>query len=406
MKTPSAILILSFYALSPISCGSASGHVDTLHTCIDEGEALSEKAPACDPTEYGILKKKIADWEKSCGQFASPESRERLARTLSDSKKCVDATAAAIANKKECESKIAAITAESKCDIPKCNALIEALDNAMAFCKPSAAHGFDERGAEQLKESLKSRIVQLERESSVKSSMDQCSNSEALAAAGRTDEALAELTLALTTLLAAPAKQEPDAETSEKEARNKCADALQSFVDTFLTKMTDILANKKEEKNPLSWMSSYRNLAGTKSRLEEVHAERLVPDITAGLRKLLTSVDKKKNRIESESIAHGDALYKKTLEKGPKKCRRIHASISRVEGKIEEYQAKKNKKKVQAYTKKLEKIKAQLDTFMIQLKESVAKRPFDKEKMTQLLQKIDAAGCPASTGTPTHSNSL
>jgi hypothetical protein len=391
--------MLALSALFSIACGSAETNVEQqANSCETSAEELISRSPVCDDASFNSLKKEAINWKKSCEDSVRPLTKDRLAQAVGDSQKCVDDTHAALAKRDECDAKIGVLYTKKNCDEEiKCIALIEEVAKVTALCEPSVKHGFDKQRAVSLDASLKSRIGHLKRQDMLQQTIEMCKKATAMTDKKDVDGALNGLVPILANILSEPSPEPPTADSIYYEAKTICKNALESTMDLYLSEMSQNLTNKKATKDPITWMSNYRHIVGMRSRLTEVQANQLVPNIMAGVEKLMADVDKKKNEIESAAVAKEEALVKETLIGGAEKCAFLTKEIERIELKVEEHTKKKNEKKVRAYTRQLERVNQKRNTFLASVKEAKKKTPFDAAKTEKLLKKISKAGCSAET---------
>ena len=377
-------------------CGGSHPPPTNANTeCEKEAGALLDQSPICNPVLLEPFEAKLGQWKNRCGGIADHTTRERIAQASADSKSCSEKTASLNKEGVACEARVTKIRTSAECKAPECETAIAALDTVLSDCAQLEKNGFDLQGATTLQQNLRLRIDRANLNASITLFHQQCNDAKELAGLEKTDDAM-------TILISAAASMPTDdagiadetLQAQRKEATNQCAQALTAAVAAHVKRHAEILKSTNAEKEVLSWMSSYRNLAETANRLKEAGALTIAPGLTDGIDKLLSDYDKKRNALESAEISKRDTISKRTLTEGKKKCSHAKSEITRISAKIKEHKAAGNDGKAAAYGRQLDRAKKHLDELTQGLQAAVQLSPFDDDKNRRLLEAARTAGCP------------
>ena len=363
--------------------------------CKNDAESLLEQSPVCNPVLLDAFEKKLTQWKSRCSGVVDSATSDRIAQASAESESCCENTAALNKEGAACQARVAEIRKSSECAAPECEKTVTALGTVLSDCTRLEKNGFDLQGATTLQKTLQLRIDRANLGARITSFRQQCADASELAGSGKTDDAV---TVLVTAAVSMPENEDGIAdetlETQLKESMAECADALKSVVAAHVKHHAEILKDKRAEKEVLPWMSSYRNLSETASRLKEAGALTIAPGLTDDIDKLLLDYDKKRNELESAEISMRDAISKRALTEGKKKCSNASSKIAHFSAKIEEHKAAGNEGKVQAYGRQLDKAKKHLEELTEELKDAAQAKPFDDEKNRKLLDAARKAGCP------------
>lgn len=395
IETPPVVILL-LLSLLMLACGASqkSGKRADEEECNAGATSILETEAMCNPPENGAYEAKLKKWQVECEHNAQPLTRNLIAQRLANSRKCVQDTNRIDTQRSGCRHRVDVAMGKKRCEKEQCGALLAELNEIIADCAKLGDKNTGLSDAKALLAEILEKTAETDSKKEIETLAEQCDKATQLAAENNTDGALKLLILALAgSEVQKLINGEKQADESIGETLSRCKEAFKLTIDKHVSTISASLQRDARKSSPEKWLSLYRNLEGTNTRLQEVRVEGILPGALEEMQQVLLKFDKQRNINESKSIDKSGAENRKVLNGGVEKCKNLVKNLERFDGKVKEHTKANNEKKVKAYSRKLQQAKEALDEFEIDIRKSLDSSDIPEKKRKELEEDLREAGC-------------
>jgi len=396
MKKCFFALLGSGLILALTACGGAQSGGTNSQRCKEELAQIKAKGNVCDPAQYEQFESRVMNWQNLCADCIGFAEKKIVNDQLNASRACSDEERTYAAQRESCSSRLKDIRDNQGCFGNGCAPLLEGMNRIITDCDEPRIRWEALSEANALRDGFQRKMDEDSAKQAALHSMDAVGEKRAaLVDQGDIDTGLLTLleTLEKSGPLVSAIPSDSPLNGEKTVVIHKFGDTLKRAVEAFSDLAAQELMDPRVKKNPDEWMTRYRKLEETHSRLEKAGASTLFPGAINAIKEAVDKFGKIKGRQATNEERKKTAAVRKALTKGAGQCKQILKTMARVETKIKQYQAKNNAKKVAAYESRLQKAKQALTDLKDNIRTAMDEKILPEDQQTALIEEIRQAGC-------------
>lgn len=392
-----------FFAFVLVSCVlEACGAAQTPDpaSCARDLNDIRTRESVCDPSLFGAFEDHAAQWLARCGEVASDMEKKEVENQVEVSRNCTEAERKRMEQCEACSRRFHDAGKPEDCLGDACPRALEEMKRILAECGDPALLWNDADPAREAVRRIEKRIL------------EEQTLGQGLKALGETVEQAGalvdhgEMEKALTLLLDQLEKHGASFVEIGKESplfpdRESTAAGFQEILKRSADAHADLasqdLLDPKTRKRPAEWMDAHRRLASVLARLFALNAVTLFPGSTDAIQATVERFQKDADKQAKAETRQMTSSAKRTLSRSASQCRKLNKAIVRLEGKVTQYEAKGQAKKVAAYRAKLDLTRQNLTNLYEDIKKALSMNALPEAQTQRFLEKLRKAGCPQGT---------